>query len=64
VRAKRIQRSIVRTLTRDGPLAVRLLFLVFGIGLVADALVNHGALLAKRTSNLLHSLLDYLGGYD
>jgi hypothetical protein len=54
----------VRTLTRYGPLAVRLLFLVFGIGLVADALVDHGALLAKRTSNLLHSLLDYLGGYD
>lgn len=42
--AKRIQRSIVRALTRYGPLAVRLLFLVFGIGLVADALVNHSAL--------------------
>jgi hypothetical protein len=44
MRAKRIQRSIVRALTRYGPLAVRLLFLVFGIGLVADALVNHSAL--------------------
>ena len=44
MRDKRIQRSIVRALTRFGPLAVRLLFLVFGIGLVADALVNHSAL--------------------
>jgi cytochrome c biogenesis protein CcdA len=44
MRAKRIQRRIVRGLTRYGPLAVRLLFLVFGIGLVADALVNHSAL--------------------
>lgn len=43
MRAKRIKRSIVRALTRYGPLAVRLLFLVFGIGLVAEALVNHSA---------------------
>jgi cytochrome c biogenesis protein CcdA len=44
VRAARIQRSLVRALTRYGPLSVRLLFLVFGVGLVADALVNHSAL--------------------
>ena len=44
VRAARIQRALVRALTRYGPLSVRLLFLVFGVGLVADALVNHSAL--------------------
>lgn len=44
MRAKRIQRRIVRALTRYGPLSVRLLFLVFGVGLIADALVNHSAL--------------------
>ncbi|OBH29193.1 hypothetical protein A5692_01830 [Mycobacterium sp. E342] len=44
MRAKRIQRSLVRALTRYGPISVRLLFLVFGIGLIADALVNHSAL--------------------
>lgn len=44
VRARRIQRWLVRALTRYGPMSVRLLFLVFGVGLVADALVNHSAL--------------------
>lgn len=44
VRARRIQRRLVRVLTRYGPTSVRLLFLVFGVGLVADALVNHSAL--------------------
>jgi hypothetical protein len=44
IRAARIQRALVRALTRYGPLSVRLLFLVFGVGLVADALVNHSAL--------------------
>ncbi len=44
MRAKQIQRAIVRALTRYGPMAVRLLFLVFGTGLIADALVNHSAL--------------------
>ncbi|OBI04365.1 hypothetical protein A5714_03085 [Mycobacterium sp. E2462] len=44
IRANRIQRRLVRILTRYGPLSVRLLFLVFGVGLVADALVNHSAL--------------------
>jgi cytochrome c biogenesis protein CcdA len=42
--ANRIQRAIVRALTRYGPISVRLLFLVFGVGLIADALVNHSAL--------------------
>ena len=44
VRAARIQRRLVRALTRYGPISVRLLFLVFDLGLVADALVNHSAL--------------------
>lgn len=44
MRAKRIQRALVRALTRYGPISVRLLFLVFGVGLTADALVNHSAL--------------------
>ncbi|OBB96447.1 GAP family protein [Mycobacterium sp. 852002-40037_SCH5390672] len=44
MRAKRIQRRIVRALTRYGPMSVRLLFLVFGTGLIADALVNHSSL--------------------
>lgn len=44
MRAKRIQRGIVRALTRYGPMSVRLLFLVFGTGLIADAFVNHSAL--------------------
>jgi cytochrome c biogenesis protein CcdA len=43
-RAQRIQRGLVRALTRYGPISVRLLFLVFGVGLVADALVNHSGL--------------------
>ncbi len=44
MRARRIQRRLVRVLTRYGPMSVRLLFLFFGVGLVADALVNHTAL--------------------
>lgn len=44
MRAKRFQRRLVRALTRYGPMSVRLLFLVFGVGLVADALINHSAL--------------------
>jgi cytochrome c biogenesis protein CcdA len=44
VRARRIQRWLVRVLTRYGPISVRLLFLVFGVGLVTDALVKHSAL--------------------
>jgi hypothetical protein len=44
VRAARTQRGILRALTRYGPISVRLLFLVFGVGLAADAFVNHSAL--------------------
>lgn len=44
MRAKRVQRGIVRALTRYGPMSVRLLFLVFGTGLIADAIINHSAL--------------------
>jgi hypothetical protein len=44
VRARRIQRRLVRALTRYGPMSVRLLFLMFGVGLVADAFVNRSAL--------------------
>ena len=43
-RAKRIQRGIVRVLTRYGPITVRIIFLVVGVGLVVDALMHHSAL--------------------
>ncbi|MBS1693581.1 MAG: GAP family protein [Actinobacteria bacterium] len=41
MRAQRIQRTLVRALTRYGPIAVRVLFLVIGIVLVSDALIHH-----------------------
>jgi cytochrome c biogenesis protein CcdA len=44
VRARRVQRRLIRGVTRYGPLSVRLLFLAFGVGLVADALVNRSRL--------------------
>jgi hypothetical protein len=43
-RAVRIQRGIVRGLTRYGPISVRILFLVFGVGLIADALLFRSVL--------------------
>ena len=43
-RADRAQRWLVRTLTRYGPISVRILFVVAGVVLVADALVHRGAL--------------------
>ena len=43
-RAKRIQRGIVRVLTRYGPITVRIIFLVVGVGLAVDALMHHSAL--------------------
>jgi hypothetical protein len=43
-RAVRIQRAIVRGLTRYGPISVRILFLVVGVGLVADALLFRSVL--------------------
>jgi hypothetical protein len=35
----------VRGITRYGPTSVRILFLVAGVALVADALIHHSALL-------------------
>jgi cytochrome c biogenesis protein CcdA len=43
-RARRVQRWLVRVLTRYGPIAVRMLFVVAGFALVADALIHHNAL--------------------
>jgi hypothetical protein len=43
-RAVRIQRAIVRGLTRYGPISVRIFFLVVGVGLVADALLFRSVL--------------------
>lgn len=43
-RAKRIQRRLVRAITRYGPIAVRVIFLVVGVGLVVNALMHHAAL--------------------
>jgi hypothetical protein len=40
-RADQAQRWLVRTLTRYGPIGVRLLFLVAGVALLADAVVHH-----------------------
>jgi cytochrome c biogenesis protein CcdA len=39
-RADRIQRWLVRSLTRYGPMAVRVLFVIAGVVLVADALIH------------------------
>jgi len=39
-RADRAQRWLVRTLTQYGPIGVRLLFLVAGVVLAADAVVH------------------------
>ena len=43
-RAKRVQRWIVRLLTRYGPITVRIIFLVAGVGLVVDALMHYRVL--------------------
>lgn len=43
-RAKRAQRRLVRSLARYGPITVRLIFLVAGVGLVIDALLHYDAL--------------------
>lgn len=42
-RADRAQRWLVRTLTQYGPIGVRILFVVAGVALVADALVHRRA---------------------
>lgn len=41
MRARRVYRSIVRVVSRYGPIVVRALFLVIGIVLVSDALLHH-----------------------
>jgi cytochrome c biogenesis protein CcdA len=43
-RARHLQRWIVRVLTRYGPITVRIIFLVVGVGLVVDALMHYSAL--------------------
>jgi len=43
-RAQRIQRWLVRVITRYGPVSVRILFLLAGSALVVDALIHHSAL--------------------
>jgi hypothetical protein len=43
-RARHLQRWIVRVLTRYGPITVRIIFLVVGVGLVVDALIHYSAL--------------------
>ncbi|MDF2826302.1 MAG: hypothetical protein K0R68_3710 [Mycobacterium sp.] len=43
-RAQRAQRWVVRSVTRYGPLGVRVLFLVGGVALISDALIHHSAL--------------------
>lgn len=43
-RADRMQRAVVRTLTRYGPIGVRVLFVVAGVALVADALIHRRVL--------------------
>ncbi|MCV7432801.1 GAP family protein [Mycolicibacterium bacteremicum] len=43
-RADRLQRAVVRTLTRYGPIGVRVLFVVAGVALVADALIHRRVL--------------------
>ncbi len=44
MRSRRLQRWIVRVLTRFGPMTVRVIFLVVGVGLVVDALMHYSAL--------------------
>jgi hypothetical protein len=44
IRARRVQRTIVRMTTRYGPVTVRVLFLGVGVVLVVGALVNYRAL--------------------
>ena len=41
MRARRVQRNVVRVLTRYGPSTIRILFLAIGIVLVLGALVNY-----------------------
>ena len=42
--AQRAQRWVVRSVTRYGPIGVRVLFLVAGVALISDAVIHHAAL--------------------
>jgi cytochrome c biogenesis protein CcdA len=42
--AQRAQRWVVRSVTRYGPIGVRVLFLVAGVALISDAAIHHAAL--------------------
>ncbi|MEU9807048.1 GAP family protein [Mycobacterium sp. NPDC050853] len=42
--ARRVQRALVRTVTRHGPIAIRIIFLCLGAVLIANALVHHNAM--------------------
>ena len=44
-RARRLQRRIVRVLARYGAMTVRIIFLVVGVGLIADAIIHYNALI-------------------
>ncbi|MUM19576.1 hypothetical protein FZI91_21050 [Mycobacterium sp. CBMA271] len=43
-RAQRVQRGLVRTVTRYGPTAIRVIFLGLGTIMIASALIHHDAL--------------------
>ncbi|MFC9873938.1 GAP family protein [Nocardia salmonicida] len=43
-RARRVYRLLVRGITRFGPPTIRVLFVVFGVGLIIDALIHAGRL--------------------
>ncbi|SKW68268.1 Uncharacterised protein [Mycobacteroides abscessus subsp. abscessus] len=39
-----MQRGLVRTVTKHGPTAIRVIFLCLGVVLITSALVHHSAL--------------------
>jgi cytochrome c biogenesis protein CcdA len=41
IRSRRVQRNIVRAMTRFGPVTVRILFLAIGVVLIVGALINY-----------------------
>jgi hypothetical protein len=53
MRAKRIRRAIVLALTRYGPMSVRLLFLIFGTGLIAGAGQSQRTLVTRHNFSCL-----------
>jgi hypothetical protein len=44
IRSRRVQRNVIRVMTRFGPSTVRILFLAVGVVLVVGALANYRAL--------------------